>query len=69
MASDLSPSRRASLEKRLETIERLLPRLSGSSSEKLLLERRSLLRLLHGLPLLASLPLSFSSADLPSSPL
>ena len=67
MASDLSPLRRASLEKRLSSIERLLPRLSGSSAEKLLLERRSLLRLLHGLPLWAELPLSFSSADLPPS--
>lgn len=58
-SSSLSP-----LEKRLETIERLLPRLSGEAAERLLFERRSLLRLRHGLPLSIELPLSFSSRDL-----
>lgn len=67
----LSPGKKASLEQRLEAIERLLPRLSGEAEERLLIERRSLLRLLFDLPLCSSLPLSplsFSSADLsPSS--
>lgn len=58
--SELSPE-----ERRLATIERLLPRLSdGETIERLLLERRSLLRLRHGLPLSVELPLSVCSADL-----
>lgn len=51
-------------ERRLATIERLLPRLSGDAAERLLLERRSLLRLIHGVPLSVELPLSVCSADL-----
>lgn len=65
----LPPVRRLSPEeRRLETIERLLPRLSGDGAaiERLLLERRSLLRRLHGLPLAIELPLSLCSADLSS---
>jgi hypothetical protein len=58
---ELSP-----LERRLATIERLLPRLSGEAEERLLRERRSLLRLRHGVPLGAQLPLSVRSADLSS---
>jgi hypothetical protein len=54
-------------ERRLATIERLLPRLSGDAAERLLLERRSLLRLVHGVPLSVELPLSVCSADLCSS--
>ena len=54
------------LERRLATIERLLPRLSGEAEERLLRERRSLLRLLHGIPLSIELPLSVRSADLSS---
>lgn len=63
--SELSPE-----ERRLETIERLLPRLSGDGAaiERLLLERRSLLRLVHRVPLSVELPLSVRSADLSSSP-
>ena len=63
--SELSPQ-----ERRLETIERLLPRLlgDGEAREHLLRERRSLLRLRHGLPLAIELPLSVCSADLFSSP-
>ncbi len=59
--SELSPE-----EKRLATIERLLPRLSGDGEaiERLLLERRSLLRLRHGVPLSVGLPPSVCSADL-----
>ena len=59
--SELSP-----LERRLATIERLLPRLSGEAEERLLRERRSLLRLRHGVPLGAQLPLSVRSADFSS---
>ena len=60
--SELSPE-----ERRLATIERLIPRLSdGEAIERLLLERRSLLRLRHGLPLAIELPLSVCSADLSS---
>ena len=59
--SELSPE-----ERRLATIERLLPRLSGDgkATERLLLERRSLLRLRHGVSLSVELPLSVCSADL-----
>lgn len=57
--SELSPE-----ERRLAIIDRLLPRLSGESADRLMIERRSLLRLLHGIPLGAPLPLSVSSADL-----
>jgi hypothetical protein len=59
--SELSPQ-----ERRLETIERLLPRLSGEAAERLMRERRSLLRLRHSLPLALELPLSFSSSSLSS---
>ncbi len=59
--SELSP-----LERRLATIERLLPRLSGEAEERLLRERRALLRLIHGVPLSVELPLSVRSADLSS---
>ena len=54
------------LERRLATIERLLPRLSGEAEERLLRERRSLLRLIHEVPLSVELPLSVRSADLSS---
>ena len=67
----LPPVRRLSPEeRRLETIERLLPRLlgDGEARERLLRERRSLLRLIHGVPLSVELPLSVRSADLFSSP-
>lgn len=60
--SELSPE-----ERRLETIERLLPRLSGEAAERLMRERRSLLRLVHRIPLSVELPLSVCSADLCSS--
>lgn len=63
----LPPVRRLSPEeKRLETIERLLPRLSGDGEaiERLMRERRSLLRRLHNVPLCVELPLSVRSADL-----
>ena len=65
---ELPPVRRLSPEEqRLETIERLLPRLSdGEAIERLQGERRSLLRRLHGLPLAIELPLSLCSADLSS---
>lgn len=65
----LPPVRRLSPEeRRLETIERLLPRLCGDGEaiDRLLLERRSLLRRLHSLPLAIELPLSLCSADLSS---
>lgn len=62
--SELSPE-----ERRLATIERLLPRLSdGEAIERLQRERRSLLRLIHRIPLSVELPLSVCSADLSSSP-
>lgn len=62
--SELSPQ-----ERRLETIGRLLPRLSdGEAIERLLRERRSLLRLRHSLPLAIELPLSVSPGSLSSSP-
>ena len=57
--SELSPE-----ERRLETIERLLPRLSGEAAERLLFERRSLLRLIHNVQLSVELPFSVCSADL-----
>lgn len=59
--SELSPE-----ERRLATIERLLPRLSGDGEaiERLMRERRSLLRLIHRIPLSVELPLSVCSADL-----
>ena len=62
-----SPSELSSEERRLATIERLLPRLSdGEAIERLQRERRSLLRLIHGVPLSVELPLSVCSADLSS---
>ena len=61
-----SPSELSPEERRLATIERLLPRLSGEAAERLLRERRSLLRLRHGVPLSVELPLSVCSADLSS---
>jgi len=55
-------------ERRLATIERLLPRLSdGEAIDRLQGERRSLLRLCHGVPLSVELPLSVRSADLSPS--
>lgn len=65
-SSSPSPDRARPL-KRLETIERLLPRLfgDGEATERLLFERRSLLRQLHGIPQGIELPLSVCSADLP----
>ena len=59
----------SAIDRRLSTIERLLPRLSGEAAERLLIERRSLLRIRHGIPLGAALPLSVCSSDLSSSPL
>jgi hypothetical protein len=58
----------AALDRRIATIERLLPRLSGDAAERLMLERRSLLRIRHEIPLCCELPLSVCSADF-SSPL
>ena len=61
----LSPSELSPEEKRLATIERLLPRLSdGEARERLMRERRSLLRIVHRIPLSVELPLSVCSADL-----
>lgn len=42
---------------RVATIERLLHKLSGDSAERLLRERRTLLRLIHGVELGVQLPL------------
>ena len=42
---------------RVATIERLLPRLSGDSADGLLRERRTLLRLIHDVPMWVQLPL------------
>lgn len=42
---------------RVATIERLLLKLSGDSAERLLRERRTLLRLIHGIELGVQLPL------------
>ena len=62
-----SPSELSPEERRLSTIERLLPRLSdGEAIERLQRERRSLLRLIHRIPLSVELPLSVCSADLSS---
>ena len=67
MLSPLSPSELSPEARRLATIERLLPRLSdGEAIERLQRERRSLLRLIHGVPLSVELPLSVCSADLSS---
>ena len=44
-------------QKRVATIERLLPRLAGDAADKLLRERRTLLRLIHDVPMLVQLPL------------
>jgi hypothetical protein len=46
-------------QKRVDTINRLLPRLSGEAAERLLRERRTLLRLIHNIPQQIQLPLDW----------
>jgi len=42
---------------RVRIIEKLLPRLSGDAADRLLRERRTLLRRIHGVELAVQLPL------------
>lgn len=42
---------------RVRIIEKILPRLSGESHDRLSMERRTLLRRIHDIPMQAQLPL------------
>jgi len=47
------------MQRRVDTIDRLLPRLSGESHERLQRERLALLRRIHKVPQMARLPLDW----------
>jgi hypothetical protein len=42
---------------RVRIIEKILPRLSGDAADRLLRERRTLLRRIHDVPMMVQLPL------------
>jgi hypothetical protein len=42
---------------RVRIIEKILPRLSGDAADRLLQERRTLLRRIHDVPMMVQLPL------------
>jgi hypothetical protein len=46
-------------QRRVDTIDRLLPRLSGDAHERLQRERLALLRRIHNVPQMARLPLDW----------
>lgn len=57
-----APDPAAAWQRRIDTIDRLLPRLSGDAADRLQMERRALVRRVYDIPQAVTLPLDWSPA-------